>query len=111
MLHAGRAAYERIDAYARRMRPGSTITTLNAERSARGYYLSYIEMTRELASYQLAADVADPVNNIVAYVYEGARKQFALLSAPAVDDLRSLDESADAQRIFASLMESSEDAR
>jgi len=107
MLHAARAAYERIDAYARRMRPGSTITTLNAERSARGYYLSYIEMTRELTSYRLAANVAEPVNDIVAYVYEGARKQFALLSAPATEELRSLDSSADAQRIFASLTESS----
>lgn len=107
MLHAQRAAHERIDAYARRMRPGSTITTLNAERSARGYYLSYVEMTRELKSYQLAADVAEPINDIVAYVYEGARKQFAVLSAPAVDELRALDKSADAQRIFASLMESS----
>lgn len=107
MLHAARAAHERIDAYARRMRPGSTITTLNAERSARGYYLSYVEMTRELERYELPADAADPVNNIVAYVYEGARKQFALLSDAAVEEVRALGTSDDAEEIFASLLESS----
>lgn len=107
MLHAARAAHERIDAYARRMRPGSTITTLNAERSARGYYLSYVEMTRELQRYELPADAAGPVNDIVAYVYEGARKQFALLSDAAVEEIRALGASDDAERVFASLMESS----
>jgi len=110
MLHASRAAHESIDAYARRMRPGSTITTLNPERSARGYYLSYLEMTRELKNHQLPAQVAEHVNNIVDYVYDGARKQFALLAPAALDELRSLDLSDDAQRIFASLVESSRDA-
>nr|WP_274606869.1 glycosyltransferase [Microbacterium esteraromaticum] len=110
MLHASRAAHESIDAYARRMRPGSTITTLNAERSARGYYLSYLEMTREMKNHRLPAQVTDPVNNIVDYVYDGARKQFALLDPAALDELRSLDLSDDAQRIFASLLESSRDA-
>ena len=110
LLHAERTAHERIDAYARRMRPGSTITTLNAERSARGYYLSYIEMTRELQGYELPVEAAEHVNNIVDYVYDGARKQFAQLSATAAQELRELDSSADAQRIYASLMDSSKSA-
>ena len=110
MMHASRAAHESIDAYARRMRPGSTITTLNAERSARGYYLSYVEMTRELRDHEVPSRVAGHVNNIVDYVYDGARKQFALLSPAALAELRSVDLSDDAQRIFASLVESSRDA-
>ena len=111
MMHATRAAHESIDAYARRMRPGSTITTLNAERSAKGYYLSYVEMTRELKDHEVPPRVAEHVNNIVNYVYDGARKQFALLTPTALAGLRSVDLSDDAQRIFASLVESSRDAR
>ena len=106
LLNAPRAAHERVDAYARRIRPGSTITTLTAERSARGYYLSYLEMTRALRQLDLPADAASTVNNIVDYVYEGARKQFALLSDASAAELGRLDNDADAQVVYASLMES-----
>lgn len=110
LLHAARAAHERIDAYARRMRPGSTITTLNAERSARGYYLSYVEMTRALSEVELPSEAAEHVNNIVDYVFDGARKQFATLSPEALAELKALDAADDAQRIYASLIESSRSA-
>ncbi|WP_301113908.1 glycosyltransferase [Microbacterium sp.] len=103
MLNASNTAHERIDAYARRMRPGSTITTLNAERSARGYYLSYLEMTRELQGRALPPGISDAVKNIVDYVYEGARKQFALISDSAAEELRALDDGPDARVVFASL--------
>lgn len=103
MLNASRAAHERIDAYARRMRPGSTITTLNAERSARGYFLSYLEMTRELEGRELPQATATVIKNIVDGVYDGARKQFALLSDSAAEELRALDGGSDAQAVFASL--------
>ncbi|WP_426323898.1 glycosyltransferase [Microbacterium sp. E-13] len=103
MLNASHTAHERIDAYARRMRPGSTITTLNPERSARGYYLSYLEMSRELDGRALPAGTSAVIKNIVDYVYEGARKQFALISDGAAEELRALDDGADAQAVFGSL--------
>lgn len=106
LLNADRAAHIRLDAYARRIRPGSTITTLNADRSARGYYLSYLEMTRELAGRDLPPNASAVVNNIVDYVYDGARKQFALISPSTAEELRALDSGADAQAIYASLIES-----
>lgn len=106
LLNADRAAHIRLDAYARRIRPGSTITTLNADRSARGYYLSYLEMSRELEGHTLPESAKAVVNNIVDYVYDGARKQFALISPSTAEELRALDSGADAQAIFASLMES-----
>ena len=106
LLNAERAAHIRLDAYARRIRPGSTITTLNADRSARGYYLSYLEMTRELEGRELPASASDVLNNIVDYVYDGARKQFALISPSTAEELRALDSGMDAQAIFASLIES-----
>jgi len=106
LLNADRTAHIRLDAYARRIRPGSTITTLNPDRSARGYYLSYLEMTRELEGRTLPEDVSAEVNNIVDYVYDGARKQFALISPSTTEELRMLDSGADAQSIFASLVDS-----
>ena len=103
MLHAERVAHKRFDVYARRMRPGSTITTLNAERSARGYFLSYVEMSRELTRYKLDHSPAGEVDEVVDGVYDGARKQFVHLSAAAAEEIRMLDDSADAQAVFDSL--------
>lgn len=103
LLHAERAAHEPTNAYARRIRPGSTITSLTPDRSARGYYLSYLDMIRELDRSAVPTDSAAMVSNIVDYVYDGARKQFALISDEAADGLRELDDSPGAQRVWASL--------
>lgn len=103
LLHAQRVAHKRIDVYARRMRPGSTITTLKAERSARGYFLSFLEMSRELDRYKLENDTAGEVDEIVDGVYDGARKQFVLLSDAAAEEIQELDDSEDAQAIFREL--------
>jgi len=103
LLNAARAAHLAVDAYARRIRPGSTITSLTSERSAKGYFLSFIEMNRELGARELPVDVADPIDNIVGYVWEGARKQFSLLSDEAVDEIGELDRSTDAVAAFTSL--------
>jgi len=105
LLNAQRAAHVSRNAYARRIRPGSTITMLNADRSARGYFLSYLEMMRELDGRELPAGADDVVNNIVDYVYDGARKQFALISPSTAEEIRTLDERADAQAVFASLVD------
>lgn len=105
LINAERASHERVDAYARRIRPGSTITTLNAERSARGYFLSYIEMKRELDGRDLAESVSGEIQNILGYAYDGARKQLSQVSPEVAAGIRSLDESEDAQTIFESMLE------
>jgi len=103
LLNARRVAHLAVDAYARRIRPGSTITSLTSERSAKGYFLSFVEMNREVAARELPVDITDPIHNIVGYVWEGARKQFSLLSDQAVDEIGELDRSADAVAAFNSL--------
>lgn len=103
LLGAARAGHMRVDAYARRLRPGSTITTLNPARSARGYYLSYLEMKRALDARDVAADSAEMLNDICAALYDALRKQFALMSPKALEELRREDSRDDAQALFHTL--------
>ncbi|WP_194765116.1 glycosyltransferase [Microbacterium sp. UFMG61] len=101
LMNAERAAHHRINVYARRIRPGSTITTLNAERSARGYFLAYLEMSREVCRHGSKIDPA--IHDIVEFVLKGARKQFALISDSAAEEIKALDMSQDALAVFESL--------
>ncbi len=103
LLNAQRAAHEPLNAYARRVRPGSTITTLTAEKSARGYYLSYLEMIRELRDRRLSTDHEKVVNGIVDSVYEAVLNQFPLLAREAAEELRELDPLPDAQAVWRAL--------
>ena len=105
LLNARRAAHVRADVYARRIRPGSTITSLTPDRSARGYFLSYVEMMRERAKLDVPAHTSDAIDDIVDYVYEGARKQLSLVSPETAEKIRALDDRDDAQATFATLME------
>lgn len=103
LLDAQRVSHVRVDAYARRLRPGSTITSLDPARSVKGYYLSYLEMTRALDGHDLPAESAEMIRDIVDYVYAGAKKKFDLLSASDVSDLGELDSREDAAVVLAAL--------
>ncbi|MGM7680236.1 glycosyltransferase [Microbacterium sp. A94] len=103
LLKANRASHESINAYARRIRPGSTITTLTPERSARGYYLSYLEMMREYEGALIPKEHLGAIQNILNSVYEGAANQFALIPDSVAEELRALDLAPDAQDVFLSL--------
>lgn len=100
MLRADRVAHRLVDFYARRLRPGSTITTLKAANSAKGYYLGYVAMSRQLASRPLAADDAATLSDLVHNVFVSGRKQFVQLPPRLGDELKQLDPSPDAQLIF-----------
>ncbi|MEV7608321.1 glycosyltransferase [Microbacterium sp. NPDC089320] len=100
ILRADRVAHRLVDFYARRLRPGSTITTLKAASSAKGYYLGYIAMSRQLASRPLAADDAATLSDLVHNVFVSGRKQFVQLPNHLGDELKQLDPSPDAQLIF-----------
>lgn len=103
LLHAERVAHVRLDFYARRIRPGSTITGLDDFRSAKGYYLSYLAMMRELGSRDLAPDVSDMVTDVVHGVFRGAQQKIAYLPLEEVEALAALDRSMDAQLVMRTL--------
>ncbi|WP_454141892.1 glycosyltransferase family 2 protein [Microbacterium lacticum] len=104
LLNAPRTAHVKEDAYARRVRPGSTITALRAEQSAKGYYLSYVAMSRMLAAHGDTAPTPDGVYSVVAGVFDGGRKAAATLTPDARRALRALDDSVDAQLILRAMV-------
>ena len=97
LLHAERVAHVQSDLYARRIRPGSTITALDDLRSAKGYFLSYVAMTRELGTRELPADVSDMVAEVVHGVFAGAQQKVAFLPVEEVAAVAALDRGIDAQ--------------
>ncbi|WP_162238667.1 glycosyltransferase [Microbacterium sp. Leaf161] len=103
LLHAKRVAHVRTDFYARRIRPGSTITGLDDLRSAKGYYLSYLAMIRELGSRGLEPDTSDMVADVVHGVFQGARQKIAHLTPDEVQSLVDLDLGMDAQLVMRAL--------
>lgn len=103
LLHARKVSHRPLGLYARRLRPGSTITTLRAPQSARGYYLAYLEMSRELRSVVVSRAALPVIEGIVSSVYDSAMKQFAVLADDELDDLARVDRSAEGQRVFAAL--------
>ncbi|MGX1934360.1 glycosyltransferase [Microbacterium resistens] len=104
LLHATRVAHVKSDFYARRIRPGSTITGLDDLRSAKGYFLSYVAMMRELGSAELPPEVSDSVADVVHGVFQGAQKKVAFLSAEDVRTLSALDRAMDAQLVLRALL-------
>lgn len=87
MIRARRTSHSRAEVYARRVRPGSTITTLDPLRSARGYFLSYLQMSRALAAIEVSDPQRVELESIVASVRQSAAEQFAALSATEIEDL------------------------
>lgn len=100
ILQADRVAHRFVDFYARRLRPGSTITTLKAASSAKGYFLGYLAMSRQLASRPLAVDDAATLSDLAHNVFISGRKQFVQLPPRLGDELKQLDPSPDAQLLY-----------
>lgn len=100
LLHAERVAHVRLDFYARRIRPGSTITGLDDFRSAKGYYLSYVAMLRELGSRELPEYVGEMVTDVVTGTFRGAQQKVAFLTADQIRTLATLDKGMDAQLVL-----------
>jgi hypothetical protein len=99
-LRAKRVSHEPFQTYSRRLRPGSTITALTAERSARGYFMAYIEMAREAKRVAVDPATSESIVDIIEYVYLAARKQFSYLTDDDAAELRDLDSSPDAQALW-----------
>jgi len=100
LLRATRTAHRRIDAYARRIRPGSTITALADADSVTGYLVSYLAMSDELRRAELPPELTATLAEIVYGTFEGAHKKFGQLSAEVRNELTRTQTSADAQVAF-----------
>ncbi|MFI8632560.1 glycosyltransferase [Microbacterium sp. NPDC077663] len=81
LLSAQRAAHTATDAYARRLRPGSTITTLQAKRSIEGYLTAHEDMRDALDAHDTPLSGRDrrALRAIVDSTLRGAQKQLATL--------------------------------
>jgi glycosyltransferase involved in cell wall biosynthesis len=104
LLDAKRTAHLKADIYARRIRPGSTITTLDDERSAKGYFLSYVAMSRDIDGRTFSPQVTDLLCDVVYGVFDGAQKRITMLAPNAISELKALDARPDAQIALRTLM-------
>lgn len=111
LMDAERVAHTKTDLYARRLRPGSTITTLKTASSAKGYFLSYLSMLHTVSNREIPAAFADVIAGIVHSVFLSARKQFALLPDSIGDEFKDLDSSAEAQLVYRILRNEREEVR
>jgi len=89
MLRAQRVRHLAEDVYARRLRPNSTITALDAYRSVLGYLTAYASMRRELAIAHPSYRQRRPLADIVRYALRGAVKRYAELPPKSLDSLRA----------------------
>ncbi|MBD3942545.1 glycosyltransferase [Microbacterium sp. NEAU-LLC] len=104
LLDADRTAHIKSDVYARRIRPGSTITTLDDEKSAKGYFLSYVAMAREVDGRTFSPQVTDMLSEVVYGVFDGAQKRITVLPDDAIASLKALDSGIDAQIALRAMM-------
>ncbi|MFK4788878.1 glycosyltransferase [Microbacterium sp. ZW T5_56] len=103
LLNAERVAHTDADIYARRIRPGSTITTLHDARSVGGYFLSYVAMVREIQGREFTPEVTDMIAEVVYGVFDGASKKVASLTPSELAEVKALDGRPDAQLAFFAL--------
>lgn len=96
LLNAARTAHVASEAYARRVRPGSTITTLRDARSVTGYFRSYVAMEREAHGRSFAPDVTDMLREVIYGVFDGATKKVGMLSAAELSELKRAEDGLDA---------------
>ncbi len=86
--------------YARRLRPGSTITALRTAISARGYFLSCVAMRRELRLHAFDGPTMRGLEGVVQGVFESACKRFAALPDSVQAELGTLDDEPDARAVY-----------
>ncbi|MGA6128336.1 MULTISPECIES: glycosyltransferase family 2 protein [unclassified Microbacterium] len=88
MLRAERASHVATDVYARRLRPHSTITSLDAYRSVLGYVTAYVDMRHQLRRASAPLRYRAPLRDIVRYALRGAARRYGELTPASVDALR-----------------------
>jgi len=96
LLRVSRVAHMSLGMYARRIRPGSTITALRTHRSVTGYLASYLAMSHELMGKSFPPTISRRLAEVVGGVFDAARKQMSSLSDADADALSESHGDADA---------------
>lgn len=104
LLNSSRVSLAKSFFYARRLRPGSTITTLRAAASAKGYLLSYLAMRSELDRHELDGPTSRAMQGLIAGVLESARKQVTRLPSAEREALGALDIGGEGRSVVAGLV-------
>lgn len=90
LLAAGRAAHLPVPLYARRLRPGSTMSASFRVTRARGYFVCAVEMLRLVRGRQFEPEVADQVAAVIHRVVQYARAAAVRLDPELIADLGAL---------------------
>lgn len=101
LLHANRVSHTQVPLYARRIRPGSIVTTGVRAAAARGYFVTCVEMFRLLAGRDFGDPTVSAELGDLAYgTFRAARNNAVDLPEDIVQGLSDLDPAPDAQAIF-----------
>jgi glycosyltransferase involved in cell wall biosynthesis len=96
LMRSRRVAHEKLAFYSRRVRPGSTMTGGRREASMRGYFVSFLEMQRELIRHALPADLSAGVGDLLHQIYVSSRKIFVELPEEIGDRILEVDSTPEA---------------
>jgi len=105
LLNSERAAHESVGLYARRVRPGSIMTSDSLEKSMRGYFLSYLRMREEVSRHSLDPDVAKAIGSLLYAVFSNVSARLAKVDEASADRLTEIALTADAQQAYSILMQ------
>lgn len=100
LLNAARVAHTGAEIYARRIRPGSTITALRDSQSVKGYFLSYVAMVREIQGRVFSQSTSALLAEVIEGVFNAAAKKVSTLTPAELGEVRALDCGLDAQLVI-----------
>ncbi len=107
MLQAERASHTQTALYARRVRPGSIVTTGTRAAAARGYFVTCVEMLRVINGRRFDDPVVSAaLGDLIAGAFRAARNNLVTLPEDLAERLREVDPAPDAQAIQRLLMRS-----
>jgi len=100
LIAASRAAHLPVRLYNRRVRPGSIMTAGSRMASARGFFISYLEMQRLVAGRTFSEPVAHGIGTVIYSMFRHCRDNFVKLNADQANQFRKIDPSPEAQTLL-----------
>lgn len=100
LVDARRVAHEKKPIYARRVRPGSIMTTGATQRSMQGYFASYLDMSRRLSDRVVPVELGAQIGELVHHMYAASRRLFLELPPELGDSIRDVDHTPQAHCAF-----------
>ncbi len=101
LLDAQRAGHSQLALYGRRVRPGSIVTAGSKAAAARGYFVTWVEMLRQLHDRAFEdPETTRQIGSIVQDIYVAAIRTVSRLPEEAVSQLVDLDRGADASALY-----------